>query len=136
LGQGWDVVCGSRYMAGGKKIGGPALQDFGSRFINATLFRLGFPTSDATNSFKLYRRKFLAKLSPAPFVSMETSFWLILQAYWHGGWIADVPTTWKGRTAGHAKITFWKRSVRYLVLFIIAIAVCLVGLLRKLFKRL
>ena len=53
--QGFDVVCGSRYMKGGRLVGGPFLKQLMSRVSGLTLhyFR-GVPTHDATNSFKLY----------------------------------------------------------------------------------
>src|ERR1700757_3435317 len=53
--QGFDLVCGSRYMKGGQLIGGPFFKQALSRMSGLTLhyFRR-IPTHDATNSFKLY----------------------------------------------------------------------------------
>ena len=52
----FDVVCGSRYMRGGKQIGGPPLKSLLSRTAGLSLHLLtGIPTHDATNNFKMYR---------------------------------------------------------------------------------
>jgi len=50
--DGADVVCGSRYMRGGKQIGGPFLKGLLSRIAGITLHWFGrLPTHDPTNSF-------------------------------------------------------------------------------------
>src|SRR4030081_1514530 len=47
--QGYDVVCGSRYMKGGKQIGGPLLKGVLSRIAGLTLnLFAGVPTKDVT----------------------------------------------------------------------------------------
>src|SRR3954464_3982767 len=57
---GADVVSASRYMRGGRQIGGPPLKRLMSRAAGLTLHWLaGVPTHDPTNNFKLYRRVFL-----------------------------------------------------------------------------
>ena len=59
---GASVVCASRYMPGGRQIGGPWLKNLLSRTAGLSLHRLaGLPTRDATNSFKAYRRDFLER---------------------------------------------------------------------------
>ena len=58
--EGYDLVCGSRYLSGSGKKGGPKVQGFFSCRINRYLrIFLNLPTSDASNAFKLYRREFL-----------------------------------------------------------------------------
>jgi glycosyltransferase involved in cell wall biosynthesis len=53
--EGFDIVCGSRYMKGGRKIGGPRIKSFFSRFVGISLHLFtGIPTQDISNSFKLY----------------------------------------------------------------------------------
>ena len=53
--DGADVVAGSRYMKGGKLIGGPPFKQFLSRMSGLSLHWLrGLPTHDATNAFKIY----------------------------------------------------------------------------------
>jgi dolichol-phosphate mannosyltransferase len=94
-----DVVCGSRYIKGGKKQGGPVLQNILSRVVCYSLKILtGVPTWDCANSYKMYRRSFLLTL---PFdiadVGTEYSMALLFRAYKAGGKITEIPTSWKGR---------------------------------------
>ncbi|MGC8805286.1 MAG: glycosyltransferase family 2 protein, partial [Candidatus Ratteibacteria bacterium] len=61
--EGFDLVCGCRYMKNGKKYGGPKFQNFFSKFVCLSLYYLaGIPTRDISNAFKLYRRKLLQQI--------------------------------------------------------------------------
>ena len=58
--RGYDIVCASRYMKGGRQIGGPLLKGLMSRTAGVSLYWLaGLPTHDATNAFRAYRRSVL-----------------------------------------------------------------------------
>ena len=58
--EGADVVAASRYMRGGRQLGGPRLKRLLSRTAGLTLhWFAGVPIHDATNNFKLYSRRFL-----------------------------------------------------------------------------
>ena len=58
--NGADVVAASRYMAGGRQIGGPLVKRLMSRTAGLTLHWFGgVATHDPTNNFKLYSRRFL-----------------------------------------------------------------------------
>ena len=47
--RGYDIVCASRYMKGGRQIGGPRLKGLISRVAGVSLYWLaGLPTHDAT----------------------------------------------------------------------------------------
>jgi dolichol-phosphate mannosyltransferase len=101
---GADVVCASRYMPGGRQIGGPRIKAMLSRLAGLTLHRLsGLPTRDPTNSFKAYSREFLRRTrieSPAGFaLAME----LTVKAHFGGGRVEEVPATWRGRTKGTSR---------------------------------
>lgn len=112
--QGWDVVCGSRYMTGGKKIGGPVVQGFFSWLVNTILFHVtGIPTHDASNAFKMFKRSRVSTLSFAGTPGVETSLSLVFQAYKRGAMITEIPTTWNGRTKGVSKFRFFRQCVRY-----------------------
>src|SRR5579872_6009774 len=55
--QGYQVVVGSRYMKGGRLLGGPFFKQLLSRLAGISLCVLrGIPTHDATNAFKIYDR--------------------------------------------------------------------------------
>lgn len=124
LRRGFDVVSGSRYMRGGRKIGGPAVQNFFSALVNRTLqLLLQLPTHDATNSFKLIRRAVLLKhhremYSPGFEVSLE----ILLRLHFHGYRITEVPTTWYGRTEGVSKFKIVERTPKYGRLYLLALS--------------
>ena len=60
--KGSDIVAASRYMRGGHQIGGPLIKQILSRGAGLSLHYLaGIPTHDATNSFKIYSKRFLRK---------------------------------------------------------------------------
>ena len=80
--QGFDVVCGSRYMQGGQLIGGPFLKQLMSRVSGLTLhyFR-GVPTHDATNSFKLYDAAMVRDVKVESVAGFELGLELTLKAF-------------------------------------------------------
>jgi len=106
--QGYDIVCGSRYMQGGKKQGGPFIQSFCSRFAGKSLmYMLGVPTSDVSNSFKCYSKKVLEGVKTES-KGFEISMELTLKAFFAGFKITEVPTVWKGRSIGKSKFYLLK----------------------------
>jgi glycosyltransferase involved in cell wall biosynthesis len=112
-----DIVCGSRYGKGGKKIGGPPLQNILSWLLNNSLYVFGFPTHDATNAFKLYNTKFLKHILPkSPSTGVEFSFELSLLAKKQCAKWKDVATIWTGRTKGESKVRLFARGPKYLQL--------------------
>jgi glycosyltransferase involved in cell wall biosynthesis len=113
--QGADVVTGSRYMPGGRQVGGPKFKGFLSRIAGLTLYHVaGLGTHDPTNSFKAYRKDFLDNTpieSEAGFVfGME----LTLKSHFGGGRVEQVPTTWLDRTAGESRFRLMKWLPIYL----------------------
>lgn len=113
----WDIVCGSRYMSGGGKTGGPLLQGLFSRFVGITLrFLIKVPTYDISNAFKMYRRKLIDKLEIKP-EGVEFSMDITLQLYSLGAKITEVPTFWTGRTIGQSKFKLFKRAPKYIRLY-------------------
>jgi glycosyltransferase involved in cell wall biosynthesis len=113
--EGAAVVCPSRYMRGGRQLGGPRLKGVLSRAGGVTLHWLaGIPTRDPTNSFKAYRSEFLARTpieSPAGFVlALE----LTVKAHFAGERVEELPTTWRDRTAGESRFRLWRWLPLYL----------------------
>jgi len=113
---GWDLVCGSRYLQGGRRIGGPLVQGIFSRLVGVTLHLFtGIGTKDAGNAFKMYRRNILLsfKLKEKGFaVSMEACVNFFLNGYR----ICDVPTVWYGRKKGKSKFRL-SRTLPYVRLY-------------------
>lgn len=102
--QGYDLVCGSRYMPGGRLIGGPFLKQLMSRTSGLTLhwFR-GLPTHDATNSFKLYDAQMVRALKVDSVAGFELGLELTVKAFLNGYRIAEIPSVWRDRTAGTSR---------------------------------
>jgi glycosyltransferase involved in cell wall biosynthesis len=102
--KGFDVVCGSRYMRGGRLIGGPFFKQLMSRVSGLTLhyFR-GVPTHDATNSFKLYNAAMIRDLKVESVAGFELGLELTVKAFLNGYRIAEIPSTWRDRTAGSSR---------------------------------
>jgi dolichol-phosphate mannosyltransferase len=113
--EGFDLVCGSRYMKGGRLIGGTLFKQTLSRISGLTLhyFR-GIPTHDATNSFKLYDAAMVRELSIESVAGFELGLELTVKAFLDGYRIAEIPTTWKDRSAGDSKFRLFQWLPHYL----------------------
>lgn len=105
-----DIVCASRYMKGGKQIGGPFIKTLMSRVASVSLHYFSrVPTYDATNSFKLYRRSFLERQQIESSGGFEVGIELVAKAYAQGCKICETPTIWTDRVAGKSnfKVAAW-----------------------------
>lgn len=93
--KGFDVVAASRYMKGGHQIGGPFIKQILSRVAGVSLhYLVGLPIHDATNSFRLYSKKFLEKVKIESDGGFELALELTVKAHFGGYKVTEVPTTW------------------------------------------
>ena len=112
---GADVVSASRYMRGGHQLGGPPIKRLMSRVAGLTLhWFAGVPTHDPTNNFKLYSRRFLDTVTIESTAGFELALELTVKATLAGRRIAEVPTTWRDRTAGESNFKLRKWLPHYL----------------------
>ena len=112
---GADVVSASRYMRGGRQVGGPPLKRLLSRTAGLTLhWFAGVPTHDPTNNFKLYSRRFLDSVRIESTAGFELALELTVKATIAGRRVAEVPTTWRDRTAGQSNFKLRKWLPHYL----------------------
>jgi glycosyltransferase involved in cell wall biosynthesis len=112
---GADVVSASRYMKGGRQIGGPPLKRLMSRIAGLTLHWFGrVPTHDPTNNFKLYSRRFLDATTIESTAGFELALELTVKATLQKRRIAEIPTTWRDRTAGQSNFKLRKWLPHYL----------------------
>jgi len=117
ISQGYDVVCGSRYMKGGKRQGGSSLKSFLSRTGGRSLhFILSVPTHDIANSFKMYRKEVIKAVNIEA-RGFEISMELPLKAYYLGYKITEVPTVWREREKGKSSFKIFKLLPNYLKLY-------------------
>ena len=113
--DGADVVAGSRYMRGGRQVGGPLLKRTMSRAAGLSLHWLGgLPVHDATSNFRLYSKKLLNQVTIESQGGFELGLELTVKAYRLGLRIAEVPTTWRDRTEGQSRFRLWQWLPRYL----------------------
>lgn len=113
--DGADIVAPSRYMRGGRQIGGPLLKRLMSRAAGLSLHWVGgVATHDPTNNFKLYSRRFLAATPIESEAGFELALELTVKATIAGRRVAELPTTWRDRTAGQSNFKLRKWLPHYL----------------------
>jgi dolichol-phosphate mannosyltransferase len=106
---GADVVVASRYMPGGRQIGGPWLKSQLSRWGGRSLNMVaGFPVHDATNSFRLYDAELVKSLTLESNGGFEVGFEITLKAWMAGRRIVEIPCTWRDRIAGTSRFNLRK----------------------------
>jgi len=112
---GADVVAASRYMKGGRQIGGPPIKRLMSRVAGLTLHWFArVPTHDPTNNFKLYSRRFLDATKIESTAGFELALELTVKATLAKRRVAEIPTTWRDRTAGQSNFKLRKWLPHYL----------------------
>lgn len=119
---GADVVAGSRYARGGRQEGGPLLKRTLSRLAGVSLHHLaGLPIRDATNNFRAYSRRVIEQIPIEGTASFALALELTLKAHWRGWQVAEVPTTWRDRTAGRSRFRLLAWLPHYLHWYLLAL---------------
>jgi glycosyltransferase involved in cell wall biosynthesis len=122
MSEGYDVVCGSRYMRGGKQIGGPLIKKTLSRLAGVSLWSLaGLPTHDATNSFKLYRKRMISSMDIESDGGFEIGIELVTKAHFGGYKVTELPCVWTDRQKGESRFQIIKWAPKYLKWYFYAI---------------
>ena len=108
--RGVVVAAASRYMPGGRQVGGPFLKSLLSRLAGLTLYwfaRVG--TRDATNSFKAYDRHFVREVGIDSRAGFEIGLELVAKARRRRLPVAEIPTIWLERQTGvsNFKLAAW-----------------------------
>ena len=113
--KGYDIVCPSRYMKGGKLIGGPPVKQFLSRLAGLSMHWLsGIPTHDTTNSYKLYRLSVIKPLKVESEGGFEIGTEITAKVFKNGGRITELPTTWYDREKGKSRFKLLKWIPKYM----------------------
>jgi len=108
--SGADLVAASRYMPGGRQLGGPLIKRTLSRAAGLSLhWFASVPIHDPTSNFKLYGRAFLDSVTIESDAGFELALELSVKATLAHRHLAEVPTTWRDRTSGesHFKLRAW-----------------------------
>jgi glycosyltransferase involved in cell wall biosynthesis len=126
------VVAASRYMRGGRQIGGPLVKRTLSRLAGLSLHWLaGVPTHDPTNNFKLYRRDFLDSITIESEAGFELALELTVKATIAGRRVAELPTVWRDRTAGQSNFKLRKWLPHYLRWYVTALRARIARVVRR-----
>jgi dolichol-phosphate mannosyltransferase len=108
LGDGADVVIGSRYVPGGATVDWPmrrrVLSKWGNRYTAAVL-RL--PVRDCTSGFRAYRAQSLRAINPATTTAEGYAFLteLVRKLIANGATIVETPITFRDRRFGTSKMS-------------------------------
>jgi dolichol-phosphate mannosyltransferase len=113
--EGYDIVCGSRYVRGGRQIDGPVFKGFLSRMAGLSLYYFaGIPTHDVTNSFKMYTKKVIDSIKIESNGGFEIGMEIVLKAHFKGFKVTEVPSVSLDRVAGESKFRLIKWLPKYL----------------------
>lgn len=120
--RGAVIASASRYMRGGRQIGGPRLKRALSRVAGISLNLLAqVGTRDATNSFKAYSRAFVEEVGIASDGGFEMGIELVAKAKATGSPVVEIPTVWRDRTQGQSNFKMRKWVPRYLHWYLFAV---------------
>jgi glycosyltransferase involved in cell wall biosynthesis len=98
------VAAASRYMKGGRQIGGPLVKRTLSRLAGQSLYVIGrVGTHDATNSFKAYSTDFVRQVGVESEKGFEIAIELVAKARRARRPVAEIPTSWRDRTDGESR---------------------------------
>jgi glycosyltransferase involved in cell wall biosynthesis len=125
---GYDIVCGSRYMKGGRQIGGPLAKKTLSRIAGVSLkYLAGLPTHDATNSFKLYRRSVLDSIEIESDGGFELGMEIVVKSHFGGFKVTEIPCVWTDREKGKSRFKVVQWTPKYLKWYFYALRKAISG---------
>jgi len=123
---GYDLVVASRYMKGGKKIGGPKLKYCLSVLSNSMLyFFTDLPLHDITNAFIMYRKEVIKGIKVESTGGFEITMEIIAKSYRDNRKMTEVPTINRDRAAGQSnfKMMTWMKNYCYWFFYILNVYV-------------
>ena len=122
INDGYDIVCGSRYMRGGEQQGGAWLKKLLSKAAGISLhFSTGLPTHDVTNSFKMYTKKVLNDIKIESRGGFEIGMEIVIKAFQKGYRSTEGPSSWCDRERGNTRFRLWKWLPKYMKWYCFAI---------------
>ncbi|MGH9694567.1 MAG: glycosyltransferase [Bryobacteraceae bacterium] len=112
---GCDIVCASRFMAGGGMYGCPWLKAGLVRTANFTLYYLArLPTHDASNGFRMFSRHAIEQIEIESERGFCYSIEMLVKCHRLGWRIAEVPVRWFQRAHGQSRFQVMKWLPDYL----------------------
>jgi glycosyltransferase involved in cell wall biosynthesis len=117
--EGYQVICPSRFIKGGKMIGNPFLKATLTRITSFFLFNFtSFPIKDSTNSFRLFTKKLIDEVKIESNKGFTLSLELTAKAHRLGYKIIEIPTTWIERDKGKSRFKLIPFIIPYIRWFI------------------
>ena len=102
--EGYDVVCPSRFVKGGKMIGNPLIKGVLTRLASFFLFYFtSFPIKDSTNSFRLFSKKLINIVKIESKKGFTLSLELTAKAHRLNLKIREIPAIWMERDKGKSR---------------------------------
>ena len=124
--EGYDIVCPSRFVKGGKMVGNPILKASLTRLVSFFLYYFtSFPIKDSTNSFRLFSKKIIDRIQIESDKGFTLSLELTAKAHRLGYKIIEIPTIWKERDKGQSRFKLFSFIPPYLKWFFYIIATSL-----------
>jgi dolichol-phosphate mannosyltransferase len=118
-----NIVCASRFMAGGRMVGCPWLKAFLVRIANFTLYQFArLPTHDASNGFRLFSLRIIDGIAIESDRDFCYSIELIVKCHRLGWRIGEVPARWFQRAHGASRFKVIKWLPSYLRWYLYAFA--------------
>lgn len=119
---GATIAVASRYMRGGRQLGGPLLKGLISRSAGVSLQLLArVGTHDPTNSFKAYSRRFLLEVGMESDAGFEMGIEMVAKAHRRHARVVEIPTVWLDRTEGQSNFKVRQWIPRYLHWYLVAL---------------
>ena len=113
--SGCDIVCASRFMAGGSMVGCPRLKALLVRTGNFTLYHLArLPTRDSSNGFRLFSRRTMDRIVVELDRGFCYSIELLVKCHRLGWQVGEVPSHWIERTQGSSRFQVLRWLPAYL----------------------
>ena len=112
--EGYQVICPSRLMKGGKMVGNPFLKSLLTRLASFFLFYFtSFPIKDSTNSFRLFPRNLLDKIKIESDKGFTLSLELTAKAHRLKYKIVEIPVVWIEREKGKSRFKLFSFIMPY-----------------------
>ena len=112
--EGYQVVCPSRFIRGGKMTGNPFLKGIITKLVSFFLFNFtSFPIKDSTNSFRLFSKELINKVKIESNKGFTLSLELTAKAHRLGYKITEIPTIWVERDKGKSRFKLFSFTLPY-----------------------
>lgn len=112
---GYDLVSASRFIAGGRMVGGPLLKVMLVRVAAWFMWHVArVPTHDATNGLRLFSRRVIERIPLESDRGFAYSMEFLVKTHRLGWPITEVPVLWYERKAGQSRF----RTLAWLPLYL------------------